>query len=157
MFFDIAKPFRARSGQPDCGPWGGKGLVPADPSTSQKKLVPDHLRACPEQTTAGGRKGSLPSARGDVLLGLCLVLSPALHPGAEVRGVERTPPLSGLCSRAGEAHPLRIFRKGMLATRSAKPSKNAEEERVELDRAINLLSRTMSRGVCQSTPFQSPL
>src|SRR4051794_11071655 len=53
-------------------------------------------------------------------------------------------PLSGLGSRAGKAHPLRIFRKGKLAAESATPSKNAEEEGIELDRAINLLTRGIS-------------
>src|SRR5262249_17278804 len=58
----------------------------------------------------------------------------ALLSGSVSVGWKNTP-LSGLCSRAGKAHPLRIFRKGKLAAGSTTPSKNAEEEGIELDRA----------------------
>src|SRR5207302_10312073 len=80
----------------------------------------------------------------------------ALPSGGVSVGWENTP-LSGLCSRAGKAHPLRIFRKGKLAAGSATPSKNAEEEGIELDRAINLLTREISTVDVYSTPIQPPL
>src|SRR5262245_34910073 len=138
MFFAIAKPFRARSGQPDFCPAGGP--EGSWPRRAQHKTEQNHELTTsggrPEHRTAGHQKGRGPLRRDVAWGSWSRSFLPPRTPGSSSVGCGRPPRLSGLGSGAGNP-PSQDLSEGNARDEVCGAIEKGRRGRDELDRAIS--------------------